>query len=343
MKKKTPRKLSTILGTYFVVSIIFLCGLILCWTYYSTSKTISLEIKKSFEQKYIVTENIFERETERIDSILYEIQLNKKLLADISRHQTPQAQKIFEKYVDKSARNKCDVIFITKVDEPVWLNASFPVPNVKPVLNKIAAQSRKFLTTAKIVRFKNKNTDLTGIFKSKKIILDNGDVMGIVIAGTILNDNLSLLNKIKHQTKSPIVIFLDGKNVIASSIIKGNEKFKKIADHPIQGDLHHGKIPSENGTPDLMLTHYKMEFYGAATPVNIIFSMNDNMLVKLKKLYIETLIIIATLFTIFLFLTLYIVRRLIYPSIERMLGYTERIAREGTHEIVLEQGSIVEL
>ena len=80
MKKKTPRKLSTILGTYFVVSIIFLCGLILYWTYYSTSKTIGLEIKNFFEQKYTVTENIFERETERNDSILYEIQLNKKLL-----------------------------------------------------------------------------------------------------------------------------------------------------------------------------------------------------------------------------------------------------------------------
>jgi len=46
---------------------------------------------------------------------------------------------------------------------------------------------------------------------------------------------------------------------------------------------------------------------------------------------------------VFLFLTLYIVRRLVYPSIERMLSYTERITIEGTHEIVLEQGSIVEL
>ena len=254
-----------------------------------------------------------------------------------------QAQKIFENYIDKSARNKCDIIFITTVDESVWLNASFPVPNVKPILDKVAAQSRKFLTTAKIVRFKNKKTDLTGIFKSKKIILDNGDVIGVVVAGTILNDTLSLLNKIKHQTKSPIVILFDDQDIIVSSINKVSEEFKIISNHPSHDDLHRGKISSENDTPDLILAHFKIEFYGAATSVDIIFSMHDNVLNKLKKVYIETLIIITTLFTIFLFLTLYIVRRLIYPSIERMLGYTDRIAREGTHEIALEHGSIVEL
>ncbi|MCP3875846.1 MAG: hypothetical protein GY699_22170, partial [Desulfobacteraceae bacterium] len=120
MLKKTPKKLSTILGAYFIISIVFLGGLILYWTYYSTSETIRLEIEKSFEQKYSITQTIIERETERIDSLLYEIQLNKNLLLDISKSQTPQSQKLFETYIDKSARYKCDVIFIAKVDEPVW-------------------------------------------------------------------------------------------------------------------------------------------------------------------------------------------------------------------------------
>ncbi len=341
--KQTPRKLSTILGIYFIVSIVFLCGLILYWTYYSTSETIRLEIEKSFEQKYSITKTIIERETERIDSLLYEIQLNKILLLDISKFPTPQSQKLFETYIDNSARHKCDVIFITKVDESVWLNASSPVPNVIPILNKIAASSRKFLTNAKIVQFKNNGTDLTGIFKSKKIVLGNGDVIGVVVAGTILNNNLSILNKIKQQTKSPIVIFLDDKNIIASLVIKGNEELKDIVNHSKQGDLHSMKISSENDILDLMLTHFKLDFYGAATPINIIFSMNDNMLVKLKKLYKETLVIISTLFTVFLFLTLYIIRRLIYPSITRMLEYIGEITRKGNHEITLERGSIVEL
>jgi len=302
-----------------------------------------LEIEKSFEQKYSITKNIFEREAERIDSLLYEIQLNKELLLDISKFQTPQSQEIFETYIDNSARHKCDVIFITKVDEAVWLNASSPVPNVTPIINKIAALSRKLLTTAKTVRFKSNGTDLTGIFKSKKIILSNGDVIGIVVAGTILNDNLSLLNKIKHQTKSPLVIFLDDKDIIASSIVKENEDFKNILNHAMQGDLQSIKFSSENGSSALMLKHFRLEFYGVATSMEIIFSMSDNMLNKLNKSYKQTLIIISTLFAVFLFLTLYIVRRLVYPSIERMLSYTERITIEGTHEIVLEQGSIVEL
>ncbi|MCP4673247.1 MAG: hypothetical protein GY857_18305, partial [Desulfobacula sp.] len=243
-----------------------------------------MEIEKSFEQKYSITKNIIEREAERIDSLLYEIQLNQKLFLDISKTSPPQAQKTFETYIDKSARHKCDVVFIAKVDKPVWLNASSPVPDVTPILNKIAALSRNFLTTAKIVRFESNGTDLTGIFKSKKIILGNGDVIGVVVAGTILNDNFLLLNKIKQQTQSPLVIFLDDKELIASSIVKGSEKLKAIlnhvnhVNHDIQGDLHSIKVSSKNGGSALMLTHFKLEFNGTATSIKLIFAMNDNIL-----------------------------------------------------------------
>ena len=58
MIKKRSRKLSTILGIYFVVSIISLSGIILYWTYYSATKAINIELKTSFGQPYGITENL---------------------------------------------------------------------------------------------------------------------------------------------------------------------------------------------------------------------------------------------------------------------------------------------
>ena len=113
MNKTKPRKLSTILAAYFVTTIVFLSGIILYWAYYSASEAINKETIKSFEQRYVMAKNIIEQEAERIENAIHEIQLNDKLLIELSNNQTPQAQTIFESYADRSTRQKTDVLFIS--------------------------------------------------------------------------------------------------------------------------------------------------------------------------------------------------------------------------------------
>jgi PAS domain S-box-containing protein len=341
MIKKKSRNLSTILGIYVVVSIISLSGVILYWTYYSASKAINIELKKSFNQRYSIVENIIERETERIGSVIQKIKFNNQLLSEISNNQFSQAQKVLEKILNRSEQHRLDVLFISKTNAPVWLDVSSPVPNIQPILEKVAAESRKFLTKAKIVRFKNNTIDLTGIFKSKKMVADDGEVLGIVVAGTILNDNILLLNKIRQKTKSPIILLIDHLSIIASSISKERAMFKDIATHLGQCDFH-----CETGfhkvADSLISRPYKINLNGTTSSAGIIFSMENDVQAKLKKVYLNTLVIIIIVFIIFLFLTLLVIRRLIYPSIERMLDYTEKIS-QGNHHISLEPGAITEL
>ena len=343
MNKNTPKKLSTILGTYFVISITFLCGLTLYWAYYSASQAINKEMVKSFKQRYIMAQNIIEQESDRIDNAIHEIQLNKRLLLELSNNQASQAQTIFIKYSDKSKRYKTDILFISKANKPVWIDASSPVPNVQPILENVAAKSRKLLLKAKIIRLKNNGSDLTGIFKSKKIILESGEVLGIVVAGTILNDNLLLLNKIKHKTKSQDIILINNSKIIASTTSKKLALLNEIHTHSIQGDLHFEKGSSRFSPDSLILSHFKFEFFGAITSADIVFSIENDVLIKLKKSYLNTLVIIVTIFIVFLFLTLLVIRRLIHPSMKRMLDYTEKITLENNHDITIEPGSILEL
>ena len=133
MIKKKSRKLSTILGTYFVVSIFSLSCVILYWTYYSATRAINIELQKSFDQRYSIVENIIEQEAERIESVLHEVEFNGKLLSEISNNQIFQAQKVFEKFVDRSEQHRLDVLFISKINTPVWLDASGSITCFSPM------------------------------------------------------------------------------------------------------------------------------------------------------------------------------------------------------------------
>ena len=343
MIEKRPGKLLAVLGGYFIISSILLCGVILFWTYYSAKKAINMEFTKSFEQRYKITENIFEQEAEFLDHAIYEIQNDTGLMSRLSEKSPSEVQKLFKTYIDKHPRSKCDVLFISRVDNPVWINASSPVPDVQPILGQIAGQGRRTLKKPVILRFKNNGTDLTGIFRSGKLVLGDGEVLGIVIAGTILNDNLLFINKIKTKTDSPVVILVEDMNVIAASSNIERSTFKDIIEHFDHGDLHYKKHFKGSEKLNLIMSHYKVRLGGVATAINVLFSMDNSAIIKLNRAYLETLVIILTVFGIFLFATLVVIRRRIYPSIEKILDYTERITTGDDQEISLESGSIIEL
>jgi len=221
MSVKTSRKLSTILGLYFTISVIILTGAVLFFTYRLSIQTINTEVEKSFSQKQNIAENIFEWEAERLEISLQDVQNNHKILNQLHNAQHLVAQTIFQQYIDKSTHCNVDVLFISTPDKPVWLDASSPVPDVKPILIDLTKKGRSLLLSAKILLFKNKTTDLTGIFKSKKLTLEDGQVIGVLIAGTILNNNLHFLNRIKHKTRSMAVSLIQKSNILASSDREG--------------------------------------------------------------------------------------------------------------------------
>ncbi len=338
-----PRTLSRILGSYYIVSILILCGIILFLTYSSATKAINIEFGKSFEQRFDIAQNIIEHEAERLEDILHEIQFNNRLLSKISITQTPDALQYFKNHIDALERNKCDVLFIQRTNTPVWINASSPVPNVEPILETIAAQSRKFLRKPVIAQFKNNGTDLTGVFRSKKIILEDGQVLGIAISGTILNNNLWLLNKIKKRTKSPIVILTENKNIIASTTNKEFSVLEDIIHHSVQGDLHTLKNSQNLDQSDQVLSHFQIALDGRETFLNIILSMDNEGITKLNRTYLKTLVIILTVFAVFFFVTLFVIQRRIYPSVKKILHYTHKIVNNDDQDIALVPGSIIEL
>jgi len=299
MLGKTPKKLSSVLGIYFTISVIILTGAVLFFTYRLSIQTINTEIGKYFLQQQNIAENIFDWESERLENSLQDVQNNDKILKQLSIGKNLAAQTIFQQFIDKSARYNVDVLFISTTDNPVWVNASSPVPDSNPIFVDLVKKKRALLLSAKIFRFKSKTTDLTGIFKSKKIILEDGQVMGVLIAGTILNNNLHFLNRIKHKTKSLAVALIQNSTILASSEREGLITKKSF----LAGGLHENEdfqmaYRQDTSSGQLISNSYAITLYGTKTPVRIVFSTDDTVLKTVKQTYLNTLVFISILLII---------------------------------------------
>lgn len=327
MITKRPRKLSTILSIYFLVSIMLLGGALLYWTYYSATNLVRTELNKSFEQNHRIVEELVEREGERLDSAIHELQLNNSLLTKIAQESTAQAQKIFQEYMDKHARQKLDVMFITTSDKFVLLNASSPLPDVNPILPQLAAASRKFLFYPQLAVFRSAGICYAGIFKSSKLILESGEVFGVVVTGVLFNDNLRLMSRIKTKSKLfGVLLACDQDEVISSTGISSQ----------IINEISVGSSGFQYSQPDgfhrleehsLIWERYFISLRGNKGPVSIFLVQKDDVFAGVQKTYLHALYSISVVCIILLFLTLYMIRRLIYPAMTSVLEYTDKITR----------------
>jgi len=339
--KTKPMKLSNIFGLYFTISIVLLSGAILWWAYFSANETVNNEIEKTFNQQYQFVEGFFENKAEHIESMLRELQLNSQLLANLSNQQPQHAQEMLKQYVDNSTRYKMDLLFISKATSSVWIDSSSPVPNVNPILNLLAFQKRDLLDKAHIIRFNNNDADLTGIFKSKKLVLSDGEVIGIAVAGIILNDNLLFLNEITHKIKSPAVMLAHNETVLASSSNEGPKIFERMLNSPMLDQI--GKKKGKIITDRFILRNFNIHFNGERSSLNVLFSMENKVLKSLKRSYMTTLLFISLACIFFLFGTHLIIRQFIHPSVKQTLAYTERIIKGDRDNLSIKPGFIIEL
>ncbi|MCP4687931.1 MAG: hypothetical protein GY859_07760, partial [Desulfobacterales bacterium] len=337
-----PKKLSTLLVVYLLVSISILTFGILSWTWRTTTRAVDEKLKESFEQRQIIGENILEREMERIESALHEIQLNKALLSDLSTGSRERALDALLMYEEMDARNRLDILFISSTRGLVWLDASSPIPDSSSILPDVAVRRREFLSTGKMLRFANDSEDLTVMLKSMRLVLDDGEILGVLVGGVVLNDNFPLVDKIRKKSKTDVILLMEGDAVIASA---GSRKIKAMAElakvHALKevhrrGDNH----PLHLG--GVFASYCTIHLAGERTTTKIVMAIDDAVLVKLQQTYRNTGLFLAVSFIGFLLLTLFIIRQLTFPSLERLLNCTSAIS-EGNLENTFAPGSVIEL
>jgi len=321
-----PKRFSNILGVYLFLSILVFCIGVMYWTRYTATDAVKRELVESFEQRCRIAENIIEREVDRIENALHEIQLRKKLILEISTFEQFEAQIVFEKYADAFARNKLDILFISKLRDPIWINASAPFPDTRAVVPQIADESRKLISAPQILRFQKNSVDITAILISKRIILDDGEVFGVVVGGTVLNENMSLINTIKNKTKSASLIFMHGQDIIATTESRKNTVVNAITQSHGFKDIHYDGDNCDVEGSDFLSSLYKVKIDENASSLSVLFSINNDLFNDLHASYNRIWILLASAVAAFLFTTLLVIRRLTLPSLNRLINYTTEVS-----------------
>lgn len=313
------RKLSFLIGIYLSISGLIFSVSLLAWTYHSTDKAINNEIKKSFEQRHIIAEIIFQEKLDDIEKILKEFQSDQIFIQQLVSRDLNLIEQAFQDKINKSEDYDLDLLFLTGLDEQVRVNASsqfFDTSGIVAEINK----HNKPLTG--IRRIKAPAADLTTFMLEITIVKsDTGFVFGSLLGGYVLNNNFSIIDSMKTQTRSNALVLFENGDYIGAS-----EKF----DSPLITSIIKARKntgPGEIYTGSNQLILYKPAIVSSNnSSLEIALSIKDNKSKHLTQSLIEKALVTLIMSFLFLLFSIIFIRRMTQPSLDSLLAYMENIS-----------------
>lgn len=332
----SPKSHSFIISLYFLLALVGFSLVLLIWSYRSSIATIDKELATAFAQRQTTAQSILETQMEMINLSMREILDGPFLMEAVYNKEQARSTNLLIREMDASVGyGNLDIIFISYPGQPVWADASFSLFDVQPILPLIAKMQ---IPKAGLV-FKDPSSNLIMALKTIPIIYPaTGRVMGKIIGGFVLNDNLDMLELIRLKTQAAAVRFFSGKSPIGSTELEDSPLNTLLSEHHASGG-HHGDFFSSNG---VIVSHSPLFFNGRASPLEIMIAISDTAYVNLKNGYRATAIAMFMLAIGFSVLSAWVLKALHSPSLGQLLTYSDQI-RSGRTTARYQQGSIIEL
>lgn len=332
-----PKRHSFLIGIYIFISLAIFSTLLLTWSYYSAIEAINKELTTSFTQRHIVCEVAMEDQLDLLDLGLNEIRSNTNFLQKVITGDKSGAQAELFKILDLDVSNNFDILFVNLPQFPVWADASSSFFNTDLVLSSIAG-NKQINRTGMVYRVKNSSSDLTMLIKSIPIIHNNsGRILGRLFGGVVLNNNLSLLEKIKGKIKSESVGFFVNGDLIGST-----DRIDAKTTKSLQRARNEVKTNEIYSTDGLIALYNNINLLGQRTPLEVITAISDKPLKDVTRSYKIKTLIISLLSIAFVIASVLIIRSLTNPSLKKLLVYSKKIT-SGRIDARYSPGRIIEL
>lgn len=284
-----------------VFVILFIVVPFFIWSYYDTKKQTQKNINSYFKQSVSIVETILENKIDNLETTL------NYLLENIDDDVENKLQKI--------QQSNFDILFFKSNSNKVLNYSNNFLYDTDKIVNEIVKQNNiesKYIHNIKI----NKNI-FTVIINYKKVInKKTGRVEGLIVAGDILNNNLSFVNTIVRKTSLENIALRYDRTPIVTNINQNfpiynflNMVFKDDSYKEIQNSLVFSKYLTIKNTN---------------TKNNIVF-VDDNKIIKsLQKSFIEKNILMAVLIFIAFFLGFFLTRKYIIKPIELLKNFNNK-------------------
>lgn len=322
------RKIFSIVGIILIVSITLFALFFVIWAKYSTKETIRRSLKDQFKLKQGITNMFFDRQFELLHFELERL-ANHYLMEgeDIDNIDESSFLHISSKLPDIILFKKDGIgEFISIKDGGYKLSLLIPF-----------ATKRKddLIEANNIIRLKTPELDVSLLLSSIHLN-DSKYGTGHLFGAYILNDNYSLLEKLKQKNYSENILIIEGNNIVASTILIEDPIIKELLEfqqHNISGTIK----PVEN----VIASYFNLSINDKTSSFSIILTSSQQFVEATENSNSITLLIGLFLVILFFWSFLFIIKQMTLPPFQKLIDYATKI-KTGDHDVKYEQGIIEE-
>ena len=281
------RRLSSVIGFYGALFFLVFSFSGLLWTYISTNQLVGQQLSDTFDQRRSVVQNIFSYQEELLLSSLRNIKSHRSLSDQIAQENPIATREILIEMLEETYEFPLDILFVAGLGNRVFADASSPFFNVDSILPLIAEKQIPLLVAGQLVHFEKNGTDLTVLIKAITLTKEEtGKVVGVLFGGIVINDNLSLMEKIRRETFSEAVLLLAGDDFVGSTENMGSTTNKIMMDSANFQEDGFGTVGITYSKEGVIVSSREVTFHGMPTMVKIVFAVPDKILADLRSSFL---------------------------------------------------------
>ncbi len=226
---KRQVNLSIILSLYVLVVLLLFSGILLYWTYNTTSNILFGEINETFSQRNVIYKNILALEKKDIEKLTISIE-SENIKKNIIDGNTDNINKEIEGIINHEQIFP-DILVLANFKKSIITDFSYPFFSLKDNYAAITGITYSY-NNEQIIEISTNGNKSYAIINVRQLT-DNisGKVLAYLYIGTVLENNFSLLNSIKTATNVDVVFLTDSQRIVASTEKRNSPFINKILDN----------------------------------------------------------------------------------------------------------------
>jgi len=319
--KKPKKRIASFISHAIVISLGIIILIVLFQSYQISSRLISQEVMRTSKQTSSLIQSLFDFRLATLQ-IHQDSSAKNATLVQAMRSGAPQSLDQYFLTVDQlELSNTPDIRFITTQNEVLWDDGNSQFYGIETkelgkIIRRISISSNWHLLRTP------SELGPTYLLVRRSSIVDpaSGEVLGFLYVSIVLNDNYTLIARIKdHSNSQNLVLAVDDK--VLSSTLNGNEHYNA---QDVINSHQNSKLDDKN-----IVSQTTLEVEGVPTYLSIYAVQSNQNALKLRDSYYFWIIFALTAMVIVTVVTRWWLHRKIKHEIDDLMSYTHQVAVQG--------------
>jgi len=316
------KKLSQTVLYYFVAIFLLFTTTLLYWTYRSSSAFVTEELQQSLHQRQINAENSFERILADLEVTVKYIAADTSLEESVGKKDLDLTREVLRRNLDSELNSRLDILFVKDQDNKILADDSSPFFDLQDILPLIAAANVSYGGGGQLYTFPAEQSELVLIGTSIPLIRERtGQVVGSLFGGIVLNNDVSLVDRMRKTIQAENLLLLYDGRIVAST------------HHPdtatVEGAVGHLPVSSDEfrRLDGSYVAHYNKLQIEQDSSLDLVFIIKDKIYADLRTSYFNKFVLLLFLIVGFSGVTFYFTQRKILVPLRHLFSYAIQIGQ----------------